>query len=329
MNNLATNRQSFIDALSTPVPQLTTPAPQPAPLGCAQADACNTASHSPQPLPQPQPTAAHQDRQELVALGTLQAMNPKSLIIAAAKMAEELSNVIKTQNLAIMIQGKQYVKCEGWTTLGIMLGCTAREVETIEQNGIYISIVELIRMNDGACISRASAECGADDEKDRNGKPIWANRPRYARRSMAQTRATAKACRLAFSWIMALTGYQTTPAEEMIFLQNVEQIQTQQEQPQIAPTQLISASQKRMLESKIYNNGLEREWVKGQIRKAFKVEHFQDLAIPQFEQLLTQIEKWRANLEARNPRNFGHDRDTDIQDSIDRYPDNYADDCPF
>lgn len=70
-------------------------------------------------------------------------------------------------------------------------------------------------MLDGACISRASAECGSDDEKDRYGKAIWANRPKYARRSMAQTRATGKACRLAFSWIMSLAGYEVTPAEEM------------------------------------------------------------------------------------------------------------------
>jgi hypothetical protein len=33
---------------------------------------------------------------------------------------------------------------------------------------------------------------------------------------MAQTRATGKACRLAFSWIMSLAGYEPTPAEEMM-----------------------------------------------------------------------------------------------------------------
>jgi len=33
---------------------------------------------------------------------------------------------------------------------------------------------------------------------------------------MAATRATGKAYRLAFSWIINLAGYETTPAEEMI-----------------------------------------------------------------------------------------------------------------
>lgn len=122
-------------------------------------------------------------------------------------MATELAQVIRSQNLSTVIQGRHYVQVEGWTTLGVMLGVTAREVSTTEQDGIYTSIVELVRMGDGAVISRASAECGEE-------KP-WNSRPRYARRSMAQTRATGKACRLAFSWIMKLAGYEATPAEEM------------------------------------------------------------------------------------------------------------------
>lgn len=32
---------------------------------------------------------------------------------------------------------------------------------------------------------------------------------------MAATRATSKACRQAFSWVMALTGFEVTPAEEI------------------------------------------------------------------------------------------------------------------
>jgi hypothetical protein len=53
------------------------------------------------------------------------------------------------------------------------------------------------------------------DEIDRTGKQTWGSRPKYARRSMAVTRATGKAFRISFSWIMSLAGYATTPAEEM------------------------------------------------------------------------------------------------------------------
>ena len=51
-------------------------------------------------------------------------------------------------------------------------------------------------------------ECGTDEK-------TWASRARYARRSMALTRATAKASRLAFSWVMVLAGYEPTPSEEI------------------------------------------------------------------------------------------------------------------
>ena len=116
-----------------------------------------------------------------------------------------------------MIQGKKFVGVEGWTTLAVMLGCVAREVSTTVHDGIYVAVVELVRMNDGACVGRASAECGEE-------KP-WNTRPKYARRSMAQTRATGKACRLAFSWIMLLAGYEVTPAEEMTPIIEAEQVQ--------------------------------------------------------------------------------------------------------
>jgi len=68
--------------------------------------------------------------------------------------------------------------------------------------------VELIRASDGAIIGRGSAICGMDES-------TWASRPRYARRSMAITRATGKAFRLGYSWIITLAGYAPTPAEEM------------------------------------------------------------------------------------------------------------------
>jgi hypothetical protein len=99
--------------------------------------------------------------------------------------------------------------------MAAMLGITPHEVSVTEADGIYTAVVELRRINDGQSIARASAECGAPDELDRHGKPLWASRPRYARRSMALTRATAKACRLAFSWVIVLAGYEATPAEEM------------------------------------------------------------------------------------------------------------------
>lgn len=237
-----------------------------------------------------------------VALGTLQAATPGALVQGAADIAAELAHVIDRQNLTSVIQGRKHVRVEGWTTLGIMLGVVAREVSTTETDGVYTSTVELVRMSDGACLSRASAECGADDEKDRYGKPVWANRPRYARRSMAQTRATGKACRLAFSWIMSLAGYEPTPAEEMPPPTETAQEQApapaRQQRPSPGPEK-ISLVQHRQLEAKIGEYGLDRERVKSWIFTAWHIEHFPDLHPVQFERLLVKLERWAAEEYAR------------------------------
>jgi hypothetical protein len=140
---------------------------------------------------------------------------PAHLVARATDVANHLAAVIENQKLYSTISGRKFVKCEGWVTLAAMMGVMPREIAMESQDGVYVATVALVRMADGAELTRASAECGAPDEVDRKGKPVWADRPRYARRSMAATRATSKACRLAFSWVMALAGFEVTPQEEM------------------------------------------------------------------------------------------------------------------
>ena len=153
---------------------------------------------------------------EGIELGTLRGTKPHELLQAAAAMATPLAKLIDDKKLYVEVNKRKYVYCEGWTTLAAMCGVTPHEVLTVEEDGVYVSTMELRRITDGQPVGRASAECGAPDEVDRNGKPLWASRARYARRSMAQTRATSKVCRLVFSWIMVLAGYAATPAEEMM-----------------------------------------------------------------------------------------------------------------
>ena len=260
-----------------------------------------------------------------VSLGTLQAVSPATLVSGAAEMAHELATVIDKQKLFTVIQGKKFVGVDGWTTLAVMLGCVAREVSTTETDGIYVAVVELVRMNDGACISRASAECGEE-------KP-WNTRAKYARRSMAQTRATGKACRLAFSWIMSLAGYEVTPAEEMTPIIEAEQVQErpapaqrktktqtaesvsstvpEPQAPNEPPKpQRITASQHKLLEAQIRDYGLARERVKTWLKTAWKVEHLTDLSPVQFEKLLVQLEKWAAQEYAKAEAASALSRDT-------------------
>jgi len=155
----------------------------------------------------------------LVQLGSLAvARGPVAMLETASEIATVLADMIRKQGLASQISGKYYVRVEGWTTLGALLGVTPREVEVVELGNVDGSgahyetskaTVELVRVSDGAIIGRASALCGTDESR-------WRSADRYARFSMALTRATSKAFRLSFSWIMALAGYEVTPYEEML-----------------------------------------------------------------------------------------------------------------
>ena len=257
-----------------------------------------------------QDTAIMPVAQAVVSLGTLQAASAVALVQGAREMANALADVIERQKLATVIQGRKHVNVEGWTTLGIMLGVVPREVSTIETDGVYTATVELVRVVDQGVISRASAECGSADELDRYGKPIWANRPRYARRSMAQTRATGKACRLAFSWIMALAGYEPTPAEEMPDTRQDEQSEPQRQTDKLAAgDRLITDNQRKLLEAKINEHGLNREGVKTWILRRFNAQEFRALTRSQFDELLEKLpffakikEKREAEQEAKTER---------------------------
>jgi len=142
----------------------------------------------------------------------LDAPTPERLIEFASRMATALADVVDRQHLYQVISGRKYPMVEAWMTIARMDGVVAREASNPvrRDDGSYEAIVELIRLSDGMPIGRASAICGTPDDRP------WSQRSEPNRRSMAVTRATSRAMRQQYSWIMALAGYEPTPAEEML-----------------------------------------------------------------------------------------------------------------
>lgn len=139
----------------------------------------------------------------------------------ASQVARRLAEVVERQQLYVVLRGQRYIRVDGWTTLGAMLGVVAREVHVEERDdGEVVATVELVHIPSGRVVSRASGSCGRADEFGRDGEPTWASRPICARRSMALTRAAGKAFRMAFGWIVTLSGFCSMPAEEMEGLQS-------------------------------------------------------------------------------------------------------------
>lgn len=113
---------------------------------------------------------------------------------------------------AKQIQGRKYVCVEGWQAIAIAHGCVASAGNVEKVDGGFRATGRVIRMDNGIEIATAEGFVG-DDES------MWAKRPEYARRAMAQTRAISRACRSAFAHVVVMigAGLSTTPAEEVPF----------------------------------------------------------------------------------------------------------------
>lgn len=133
--------------------------------------------------------------------------DPAEVLKRATDVANALAPVIKTQKLAVKIQGKDHVTVEGWQTLGAMLGVTAVCEWTRPLDNGWEARVEA-RTLDGRTIGAAEAECLRDEGR-------WKSADDYAVRSMAQTRATSKALASVLRFVATLAGFSGTPAEEM------------------------------------------------------------------------------------------------------------------
>lgn len=151
--------------------------------------------------------------------------DPAAMVAVASRLATVLKDIVDRQRLYADIRGKKYPTVEAWQTIARLDNVVAREPESRpairHEDGSWEAYAELVRLSDGMVIGSASALCGSPDDEPwggtpaRNGKPAQPPRGEHARRSMAQTRAVSRAFRQQYSWIMALAGYEPTPAEEM------------------------------------------------------------------------------------------------------------------
>lgn len=137
---------------------------------------------------------------------------PQNAVTVNYRTATDVAGVCKAivVQTAVNIQGRKYVRVEGWQAIAVAHGCIAgaRDVERI-QGGVR-AIGEVRRGTDGVVL--ASAEGFVGDDED-----TWGKRAEYAKRAMAQTRAISRACRSAFAHVVVMmnAGLETTPAEEV------------------------------------------------------------------------------------------------------------------
>ena len=134
--------------------------------------------------------------------------NPGVMIRHATDVAGVCREIV--MRTACNIQGRKYVKYEGWMAIATAHGCIASSRDVRKVEGGWVAIGEIRRMSDGVLLAQAEGFVGLDEKK-------WGNCPEYASRAMAQTRAISRVCRAAFAHVVVLIDAKlsTTPAEEV------------------------------------------------------------------------------------------------------------------
>lgn len=137
---------------------------------------------------------------------------PNVVLDEAQKAAAALKDVISKKAKKVSFNGEQYIEAEDWQTIGKFYNVAAKVewtkyVEFGTAKG-YEARAVVIHIPTGNVISAAEAMC-TNDERN------WGGRSLNQIRSMAQTRASAKALRTVLAWVVVMAGYKPTPVEEM------------------------------------------------------------------------------------------------------------------
>jgi len=158
----------------------------------------------------------------------------------AVHKAKRIAQIVNNQQLYTQIGGKKHLDYEAWLTVAASYGArpsiewTKEIIEKDGEVGGFVARACLIDMASGTKFSFVEHECSREESS-------WAERDRYALLSMAETRAASKACRMAFAWVVVLSGegFATTPSEEMI--------DKKQNDKKAADTRVISEPQMKRL----------------------------------------------------------------------------------
>lgn len=146
---------------------------------------------------------------------------PAEVLAEARKAACALKDVIETKERKVVLNGKTYLTFEDWQTVSRFYGVSVgvewtRYIEYGDVKG-FEARAYCLMLSNGLQISAADAMCLNDEQNwgMRHTKEGLKLTPLFQLRSMAQTRACAKALRNVLAFVPVLAGYEPTPAEEM------------------------------------------------------------------------------------------------------------------
>lgn len=129
----------------------------------------------------------------------------------AVQMAVLLKNLVVQQKLYVPIKGKNYAMVEAWQMAGFLTG-----MEVIVEEPKDLSNDKEVKYSCTAKLFKGDKQIGVGYALCSSKEATKKSFDEYAILSFAQTRAIGKAYRNKIGFIMKLAGFQATPGEEMV-----------------------------------------------------------------------------------------------------------------
>ena len=226
--------------------------------------------------------------------------SPKQITNFGTRAAKQLVDIVKQNKWNVNIQGNDYLRFEAWQTVGRFFGYTVKTEKTnyIEIGGNRgFEATASVLDSTGIIVGGAESVCMSDEKQ-------WATKPLYALKSMAQTRAGARALRQILSWVVVLAGYKPTPVEEIGTevqedLEREKQIDSWQPNHKVPTISHVdkpaSEPQKKMIFAVAKEKGIEPDKAKEVIKHYFKLNSYSDLTISQAKKAIDNLLK-RPNI---------------------------------
>ncbi len=221
-----------------------------------------------------------------------QTFNPEKDTTKAAKAATQLMDIVKKNNWSKSFGGqKEHIFYEGWQTVGKYYNMTVAtgDAEPIDIDGVkgFKAKAWVVDNRTGIRVGEAEAYCMKDEKN-------WSSKPLFQLASMAQTRAGSKALRQIFGYVVALAGYEVTPAEEMTgeektALPGQPKTQVQQSYP-------ISPVEMKIIYGLLETKGKKTKDLDNAIKTAFKKDSIQKLTLKEANALILKLKSLPDNV---------------------------------
>lgn len=242
--------------------------------------------------------------------------DPELVLAEARRAAVALQNVLNQKKDPVIFNKQQYLEFEDWQTVAKFYGVSAKVVSTgfVDFGGVQgfeARAVAVVNAT-GVEISAADSMCLNDEERWRSRAVYeWRDGPTGKRervkvgeepvplfqlRSMAQTRACAKALRSVFAWVVVLAGYKPTVAEELTGTEEppaaapVQQPQ-RKEGPAPAAGDVISEAQAKRFYAIYKGAGISDDDAQAYLLKEYGIEHSRDILKRDYDKIVAWAQK--------------------------------------